>query len=418
MTNEEIRKANEGIVPINLPQASEYHSAICELEMAESSFVDINHVVRMQVREAIAAIANALDLFCIGYADAACYCLRQSIELATFFAYIHELPEEERKEKLSAWKTQSQWFPMRGKMEKRLDSIGGEYADMHTKMPSFFTHIEDVNERINKHIHKQGYGFCYNYRRFMPIEKKLLLEESLIDDYATFVETAIAVVAVFKLVIDPLPVLLSEDDVANRLPDMLTAPYSNHFMDKYIGKTTIEEFKTTNRYKEFKAEILQRPKLNDAVYNLKQWHIFERKDALQILEQFDELDYCERLVVLLSVQSSKIANLYFYDGLLMFITDVKCNRTTVSQSSEEFKQIRLSEHKRNVPFKNVLLSVFTTYNNDACFVEHDIPFAGEEWLSLCKLVADFNNKFAEQMKRLEQYLFDARHKPISEEGCN
>lgn len=402
MNREEIRKANEGIVPIELPHAEDYQSALRELEAAEASFFGINRVVWLQVREAITSIGNALDLFKIGYPDAACYCLRQSIELATCFAYFHELPERERKAKLAAWQTQSSWFPLRGKMETKLESVGGEYADMHKRMPSFFTHIKEINERINKHIHKQGYDFCYHYRHFMPIEKKRQLVESLIREYESFVETAIGVVAVFKLVIDSLPILLSEEDVANRLPGLLTEPYSPVFMENYIGREFVAEFKTTQRYKDFKEDIIRRPRLNDAVYNLKQWQIFERKNASQVLEQCEQLDYFERLVVLLALHSNKVAHVYFYDGLLMFVTDVKCNRTITSQSSDDFKKIRLSGQKKNIQFKGVLLTVFETYDNDSCFVEHDSPFEDEEWLTLCKLVADLNNTITEQIKGMEQ----------------
>ncbi len=402
MNDEEIRKANEGIVPIELPHLKDYQLALRELESAESSSIEINRLVWLQVREAITSIGNALDLFKHGYPDAACYCLRQSIELATCFTYLHELPEQERNVKLAAWKTQFTWFPLRGQMVKKLENLGGEYADMHRRMPSFFNHIDAINERINKHIHKQGYDFCYNFRRFLPLERRRLLVGSLIKEYESFIETTIGVVAVFKLVLDPLPVLLAEEVVANRLPGLLTEPYSSVFMEKYIGKEIIDEFKTTQRYKDFREDIIRRPRLNDAVYDLKQWQMFDRKNAPQVLEQMEHLDYYERLVVLLALCSNKVAHVYFYDGLLIFVTDVKCNRVTISQSSDEFAQIRFGKRKRNVPFKGVLLTEFATYDNNACFVEHDVPFEDDEWLSLCKVVADYNNTITEQIKSMEQ----------------
>ena len=401
MNREEIRKANEGIVPIELPHAEDYQLALRELEAAEVSFWGINRVVWLQVREAITSIGNALDLFKIGYPDAACYCLRQAIELATCFAYIHELPECERKEKLAAWRTQSTWFPLRGKMEKKLESVGGVYSDIYKRMPSFFNNIEKINERINKHIHKQGYDFYYHYRHSIPSEKEHALVDSLIEEYEEFIELTIGVVAVFKLVLDPLPILLSEEEIENRLPDILTEPYSQLFMERYIGKKNIEEFKSTARYQDFKNDIASRPRLSDAVYDLRKWHIFERENAQQILDQIAQLSYKEKLVVLLALASNKVAHVYFYDGLLMFATDVKCDRTILSCSSDEFKQVRLSEHRMNVPFKNVLLTVFDTYDDDVCFVEHDTPFDAEEWFSLCKIVANFNSKALEQAKGME-----------------
>ena len=261
--------------------------------------------------------------------------------------------------------------------------------------------IEKINERINKHIHKQGYDFYYHYRHSIPSEKEHALVDSLIEEYEEFIELTIGVVAVFKLVLDPLPILLSEEEIENRLPDILTEPYSQLFMERYIGKKNIEEFKSTARYQDFKNDIASRPRLSDAVYDLWKWHIFERENAQQILDQIAQLSYKEKLVVLLALASNKVAHVYFYDGLLMFATDVKCDRTILSCSSDEFKQVRLSEHRMNVPFKNVLLTVFDTYDDDVCFVEHDTPFDAEEWFSLCKIVANFNSKALEQAKGME-----------------
>ena len=401
MNDEEMRRGNIGIVPIILPHAKEYHQALRELDWAEPFFLGLNSVVKLQIREAIASIGNALDLFKVGYSDAACFCLRQAIELATCFAYIHELPENERKEKLSAWKAHAQWFPTRGKMKKRLESLDGEYADMQSRMPRFFLHVEEVNERLNKHVHKQGYEYCYSYRRFLPTEKKRAIHENLVRQYEGFVKETIGVVAVCKLVIDPLPVLLSDEEVANRLPDMLTEPYSPGFMEKYLGEEFVREFKTTRRYEECWKDIMKKPRLNDAVYNIKQWYHFDRGNVDQVLDQIEQLNYHERLVVLLAMFSNKIARVYFHDGLLMYFTDVKSNNVDFSLSSEDFKKIRLGESRRNNPFKGSLLSVFSSYDNHAFFVEHDVPFEDNEWNELCAMVDKYNQSVVQIVQQLQ-----------------
>lgn len=401
MNDEEMRKGNIGIVPIILPHAKEYHQALRELDWAEPFFLGLNSVVQLQIREAIASIGNALDLFKAGYSDAACYCLRQAIELATCFAYIHELSENERKEKISAWKAHAQWFPTRGKMKKRLESLDGEYADMQSHMPRFFQRVEEVNERLNKHVHKQGYEYCYSYRRFLPTEKQRAIHENLVRQYEGFVKETIGVVAVCKLVIDPLPVLLSDEEVDNRLPDMLTEPYSPEFMEKYMGEEVISEFKRTRRYEEYWNNIMKKPRLNDAVYNIKQWYHFDRGNVDQILDQIEQLNYHERLVVLLAMFSNKIARVYFHDGLLMYFTDVKSNNVDLSLSSENFEKIRLGESRRNNPFKGSLLSVFSSYDNHAFFVEHDVPFEDNEWNELCAMVDKYNQSVVQIVQQLQ-----------------
>ena len=394
MNTEEIRKHNLGILPIEIPHAEDYQWALSELDLAESSFLGMNLVVKLLVREAIAAIGNALDLFKTGYSDAACYCLRQAIELATCFTYIHELPENERQEKLSAWRTHAKWFPLRGKMEKKLRDLGGEYADLHTRMPRFFQKVETITERINKHIHKQGYEYCYCYRNLLPPAKKQTVVDSIVREYESFIEEAIGVVAVSKLVLDPFPILLSEEEIANRLPGFMTEPYSHGFLEKYIGEDFLNEFKTTRRYEEFRNEIMKRARINDAVYDLKQWQHFERSNINQILNQIEQLDYYERFVVLLAHASKKIAHILFFDGLSFYTTDVKCNLTATSMSSEDYRQFHFHEKKKNNPFKGTLLSVFPTYDNDFCFVEHDVPFDDNEWVELNALVKQYNQSIA------------------------
>ena len=336
----------------------------------------------------------------MGYADAACYCLRQAIELATCFAYIHELPEHERQEKLSAWKNHTAWFPVREAMKRKLKNLGGEYADMCAHMPRFFKRVEEINERINKHIHKQGYEYYYTYKTFLSKEQKESVNEKLVREYEIFVEEAIGVVAVIKLVVDPLPVLLADEEVANRLPGLLTEPYSPCFMEKYIGEEAINEFKTTRLYKAYLCDIMKRPRLNDAVYAIKQWNHFDRSSIGQILNQMEQLDYCERLVILLAMSSKKIANVIFHDGLLLFTTDVKSHRSDFSFSSIEYKQFRSSTSQTNNRFKETLLSMLPTYDNDVCFIEHDTPFEDDEWRELCAMAERLNNVFAEAAEKM------------------
>ena len=53
-------------------------------------------------------------------------------------------------------------------------------------------------------------------------------------------KTAIGAVGVYRLAIDPLPVLLMDEDVRLRTGDLITEPYSQEFVDNYIGQDTIE----------------------------------------------------------------------------------------------------------------------------------------------------------------------------------
>lgn len=142
MEEKDIRRANLGIAPVILPKDKEYRAAIAELEWAETDFLNVKWLIRLQVREAVAAIGNALDIFLAGFPDAACYCLRQAIELSTSFVYLNELPPDKKAEKIKAWANVYDSFPMRGKMDAELQEFGGDYAEMRGRMPNFFNRIK------------------------------------------------------------------------------------------------------------------------------------------------------------------------------------------------------------------------------------------------------------------------------------
>ena len=67
---------------------------------------------------------------------------------------------------------------------------------------------------------------------------------------------AIGAVAMYRLAIDPLPVILMDEDMIMRSGDFVTEPYSEEFVDKYIGLKNIELYKQTDIYQEFKEIIM------------------------------------------------------------------------------------------------------------------------------------------------------------------
>ena len=57
--------------------------------------------------------------------------------------------------------------------------------------------------------------------------------------------------AIYRLAIDALPVVLMDEDIRLTTGDLITEPYSQEFVDTYIGSENIEAFKTTEIYKDF-----------------------------------------------------------------------------------------------------------------------------------------------------------------------
>ena len=391
MEEKDIRRANLGIAPVILPNDKEYRAAIVELEWAETDFLNVKWLIRLQVREAVAAIGNALDIFLAGFPDAACYCLRQAIELSTSFVYLNELPPDKKEEKIKAWANVYDSFPMRWKMDVELREFGGDYAEMRGRMPNFFNKIKETNIRLNKYVHKQGYEFLYNHRRLLPKSKREELLRDQVDEYGKLVEDVIGIVALFKLACDPMPLILGDERLANRVPGLIVMPYSKEFTQKYLGEEVVSEFKATKLYKTFEDDILCRPENNEAIYQIKQDCYVQRDQVDEILKQVSHLDFKERIAVIAVFFSTKVACVHFCDGLTTYFSDVHSNaKHKDSFCNLEFKQLRETGRKLNIPYNGVYMSLFDVYDGDMCFVEHNTPFSNEEFLMLCKEMAQLN----------------------------
>ena len=70
-------------------------------------------------------------------------------------------------------------------------------------------------------------------------------------DFEYYLKLCIGAVAIYRLAIDALPVVLMDEDIRLRTGDLITEPYSQEFVDTYIGSENIEAFKTTEIYNNF-----------------------------------------------------------------------------------------------------------------------------------------------------------------------
>ena len=143
------------------------------------------------------------------------------------------------KKYLDDWK-QVKSFPTRNQMIKKLSKYGSIFIDMFEKMPAFFQWEKDVSENLNKYVHKQGLRHFYVSRNHMLDNKP---QDTFIKNFELHLKSCIGVVAVMRLAIDPFPILLMDEEILYRCFDSMTAPYSEDFVDEYIGKNIIEEYK-------------------------------------------------------------------------------------------------------------------------------------------------------------------------------
>lgn len=135
---------------------------------------------------------------------------------------------------------------------------------------------------------------------------------------------AIGAVAMYRLAIDPLPVILMDEELMMRSGDFVTRPYSEDFVSKYIGTENIELYKQTDIYQEFKKSIMSHEKQNEAIFNIIHWQIIERSKFEDITKQMHLLSYTDRLAVIIVMSSTKFHKYILKVVSIMFQMSKQC----------------------------------------------------------------------------------------------
>jgi hypothetical protein len=201
-------------------------------------------------------------------------------------------------------------------MEKKLSKNNSLYSSMCKQMPIFFDEIKNFIKKLNKTVHKQGFQNFYFYRS--TIYKKQIIKEKIKENFEKDIKTAIKIVAVLRLAIDPFPILLHDEDILARFPESITIPYNPKLLYEYIGDEIISEYKKMDVYKNLYSEIMRKEKRNsknDAFYR---FHYLEIEDIEEIETQRHLLTPIHLLVLDIVKYSDKIRHIIYQRGFYRF----------------------------------------------------------------------------------------------------
>ena len=216
-----------------LPNATKYIWDIDNITWAETGLIDAFGANRF-FDEASQMIANSIYLFQEGFFDAAFYSLRQSIEISIGTLYLTANPE-----KLEKWKALEPGFES-GKMVCSLKNNEPVFKDIRTKLPTFFKNLRTIQKKTNKYVHKQGFSSFYTTQSYSWSDhRENKIYSKIISDFEETVKAAIGAVAMYRLAIDPLPIILMDEELMMRSADFITQPYSEEFVAEYIGYNNI-----------------------------------------------------------------------------------------------------------------------------------------------------------------------------------
>ena len=357
-------RKKQNIRSVVLPEKEKLFLDLMNIEHSWSGRLDTN-IGNTFIMEADQLLVNAMELFEMGYFDCAYFSLRSAIDISTTMVFLCDV--EEREKYLFKWK-KLETFPQRYEMIQKLSKKGDIFSDMYINMPTFFKDAEETSQKLNKYVHKQGLRNFYISRNH-PVN----LRESTIDFVNIFVEflkKVIGIVAVMRLAIDPFPILLMDKEILYRCFDSMTEPYSDNFVNEYVGQNIVQEYKKTTLFISTYEDFIKEEKKKEVVFNVVKHKYIDTRQYKEILSQFHLMTKNDIIATQIACNCNKVVKVYALDGLLMFFTDRNTNRKEQSWSGAQFQEFSNSEHKFNQPFDEVYISVFKG-EDTAYFAEHN-----------------------------------------------
>ena len=355
-------RKHQNIKPIKLPNKEQYYTDLMHIEHSWSGRIDAN-LCNTFIMEAEQQLVNAIELFEMGYFDCAYYSLRSAVEVSTTMVFLADLPETEREKQLEAWKATLD-FPMETQMIRQLAKSGAVFADMLNKMADFFSGAKSLNAELNKFVHKQGLQHFYMARNH-PINQHKS-QTAFIKTFEDYLTRCIGVVAVMRLAIDPFPILLMDEEILLRCFDSMTEAYSEDFVEKYIGQSTLSDYKNTDLYIGTYESFISEEKKNEAVFNVMKYQYIDTT-------RFDEifkLSIYDIVAVLMTFACNKIVKVYALNGVLMYHTDKETNRKSHSWSTDDFNRFGKSDKLINQKYDEAFISVFS-FMDELYYAEHN-----------------------------------------------
>lgn len=327
--------------PVEIENKEFYYSLIYEISESLTSgiIVDLFHSnkINMIITEACQSLANSIRLYELGYFDDAYYSMRSAIELATIMLDVGDNEYEKMVNNMNLF-SNKEYRNFRASTLRYLKENGIEFRDVANKMPNFVNEINNTCIKLNSFVHKTGFDNFYGIRNYYNenFHKKQL------DDFENNLISSIRIVAIMRLVIDPFPLLLADEEIYYRSPNIMTYPFNEKLLE-VTGEESIAEFKNTDVYKSYEEELMKLEKRNQEVNNIVMADYIDLDNLENIYLQKHLLNHHELKYVDIASCSEKIILIISDNGFSRYSTssnthEILCNHTDINlkDSSENF----------------------------------------------------------------------------------
>lgn len=361
-----------------LPKRNEYYDAICEI--ADTTIIN-GKLIRFSnyfLVEATELVKKAVIVFEEGFFDCAFYLLRSASEVLLTLVYLAELLDEERESKLDDWK-RIRKFPNRGKMLDNLSQVGKNFLEIKEALPKLFDEMQELNKKLNKYTHKQGFDKLYVYREMYMIDEKS--KNGLTKEFEKAVESSIRWLAVMRLAIDPFPIFLLDEDIIRRTPNLPTNSYSDHFIEKYLSQEFVEKYKQLLVYKSWYDSFIVNNRQNDFIANIIHNQYIDSMHIEEILEQKELLSLSDMISVLMIKYNKKITSIYIKRGWIQYFSDRKGKSHVRGYDMQEFQKFEENNAYMNQKYGDAFITRFK-FPDGIYLIEHTALLDVDEYNSL------------------------------------
>ena len=338
--------------PVEIENKEYYYSLIYEISESLTSgiIVDFFHSnkINMIITEAGQSLANSIKLYELGYFDDAYYSMRSAIELATIMLDVGDNEYEKMINNMNLFSTK-EYRKFRARTLNYLRDNGVDFRDVSNKMPNFVNEIDNTCKKLNKFVHKVGFDNFYAIRNNYDDD----FHKKQFDEFKNNLLSSIRIVAIMRLVIDPFPLLLVDEELYYRSPNILTYQYNEKLLD-VIGEESIVEFKNTNLYKSYEEELLKLGKRNQEVNNVVMADYIDLNNIENIYLQKHLLDSNELKYVNIASCSKKIILIISDNGFSRYNTssynkEILCNHTDIN--------LKYSSQNFNIEYDSIFVSI-------------------------------------------------------------
>jgi hypothetical protein len=202
-------------------------------------------------------------------------------------------------------------------MINALKSRNQEFKKLNEEASSLFEQIKTVNKVLNKKTHKQGTEDFYrtrNYKKMMQQPKDVT---PLFED--TF-KKVLGISLVLKLMIDPMPLLLTDEEIYLRIISPMAGLIEKYYISKYNLEAILAEFKQTTYYKEFYDEFLKLKKRSRAFIEFESFGNVDYSQIERIICDFEDLTDTRKIAITVCKEMKNVLSISFGNGLYNFVT--------------------------------------------------------------------------------------------------